>query len=266
MPPSIQDRRARYAQLHQSGSFLIPNPYDVGSAVLLAAMDFAALATSSSGFAATLGLADQQVEREALVEHVRAVCAAVDLPVQVDAEDLLVDAPGGIERTVELLAEAGAAGVSWEDYDQPAGCVLDLREAVDRVRVAADVAHAHGMLLTARCENFLHDNMDLGDAVARLSGYREAGADVLFAPGITTWEQVQSVVEIGAPVNVLQLPDGPNARTLGEWGVRRISVGGSFAWAAYGEMVRAAQEFAENGTMTYAARSLSGAQREVFGR
>lgn len=265
MPTTIQDRRSRYAQLHESGSFLIPNPYDVGSAVLLAAMDFPAIATTSSGLAATLGLADQQVDREVLVEHVRAVCAAVDVPVQVDAEDLFADASGGIERTVELLAEAGAAGVSWEDYDQSAGYVMDMDEAVDRVRVAAGVAHAHGMLLTARCENFLYDNTNLGDAVARLSAYRDAGADVLFAPGITTREQVQSVVEIGAPVNVLQLPDGPDARTLGQWGARRVSVGGAFAWAAYGEMVRAATEFAAAGTMTYAERGLSRARRDAFG-
>lgn len=266
MLTTVQDRRRRYAQLHESGTFLIPNPYDEGSAVLLASMGFPALATSSSGFAATRGMNDQQVSREALIEHVRAVCAAVDVPVQVDGEDLFVDAVGGIERTVELLAEAGAAAVSWEDYDQSAGRVLGLGPATDRVRVAVGAAHAYGMSLTARSENFLYGANDLSDTVARLTSYRNAGADVLYAPGVTTQEQVRAVVQIGAPINVLQLPGGPDVSTLRDWGVRRVSVGGAFAWAAYGELARAASEFAEEGTMAYAERSLTPQQREVFGR
>ncbi|WP_307864640.1 isocitrate lyase/phosphoenolpyruvate mutase family protein [Allobranchiibius sp. CTAmp26] len=263
---STEDLRRRYAELHGSGTFLIPNPYDVGSAVLLAGpLGFPALATTSSGLAATLGLDDQQVTREVLVAHVTAVCSAVDVPVQVDAEDLFPDDAGGVERSVELLAQAGAAGVSLEDYDQRAGAVLPVGEATDRVRAAAGIAHEHGMLLTVRCENFLYDAGDLHDTVARLSAYRDAGGDVLYAPGITTQEQVQAVVAIGAPVNVLQLPGGPSVPSLREWGARRVSLGGALAWAAYGELVRAATEFADRGTMSYADGAVSREHRDAFG-
>ncbi|UIJ33671.1 isocitrate lyase/phosphoenolpyruvate mutase family protein [Allobranchiibius sp. GilTou73] len=264
---TTEDLRRRYADLHRGGTFLIPNPYDVGSAVLLAGpLGFPALATTSSGLAATLGLDDQQVTREVLVEHVTAVCAAVDVPVQVDAEDLFPRDPGGVERSVELLAQAGAAGVSLEDYDQSAGRVLPLDDATTRVRAAATVAHEHGMLLTVRCENFLYDAGDLHDTVTRLTAYRDAGGDVLYAPGITSEEQVRAVVGIGAPVNVLQLPGGPHVSSLRGWGVRRVSLGGALAWAAYGEMVRAAGEFAEQGTMSYADRAVSREHRDAFGR
>ncbi len=266
LPAKFQDLRRRYAALHQGGTFLIPNPYDVGSAVLLAAMDFDALATSSSGMAAAMGRSDQQVTRDALVAHVTAVCAAVDLPVQVDGEDLFPTEPGGVERTIRLLAQTGAAGVSLEDFDQSEARILPIPEAADRVHVAAAVAHEHGMLLTARTENFLHENDDLADAVTRLVSYRDAGADVLFAPGITTREQVSAIVEIGAPVNVLQLPAGPSVSMLRDWGVRRVSVGGALAWAAYGELIRAATEFATEGTMAYSDHSLTAQQRQVFER
>lgn len=264
MPTTIEDRRLRYAQLHEAGIFLIPNPYDVGSAMLLSAMNFPALATTSSGLAATQGLQDQGVTRDVLVAHVAAVCAAVDVPVQVDAEDLFAAEPGGVERTVERLAEAGAAGISLEDFDQSSARILSLSEATERVRAAAAVAHEKRMLLTVRCENFLYDAPNLSDTVARLAAYRDAGGDVLFAPGISTRDQIGALLQIGAPVNVLQLPHGPEVSTLRDWGVRRVSVGGALAWAAYGEMVRAATEFATSGTMTYAKRALTGPQREVF--
>ena len=263
---STQDIRRRYAELHERGTFLIPNPYDVGSAVLLAGpLGFPALATTSSGLAATLGLADQQVTRDVLVEHVTAICAAVDVPVQVDAEDLFPHDPGGVERTVELLAQAGAAGVSLEDFDQTHARVLPVAEAVARAHAAAQVAHDAGMLLTVRCENFLYDAGDLADTLTRLTAYRDAGGDVLYAPGITMQEQVRAVVDIGAPVNVLQLPGGPTVPSLREWGVRRVSLGGALAWAAYGEMVRAAGEFADQGTMAYADRAVSREHRDAFG-
>lgn len=262
---TAQDRRRRYAELHAAGTFLIPNPYDVGSAVLLAAMDFPALATTSSGLAATRGLQDQQLGREEVVDHVAAVCAAVDLPVQVDGEDLFPTEAGGVERTVELLAGAGAAGVSLEDFDQASGRMLSPAEATERVRAAAAVAHEHSMLLTARCEHFLYGTGDLGATITRLAAYRDAGADVLYAPGIRTQEEVLAVAQLGAPVNVLQLPGGPSVAVLGDWGVRRVSLGGALAWAAYGQLVRAATEFAVEGTMTYAERALSDARREAFG-
>ena len=261
---SVDQRRRRFAELHESGFFLIPNPFDLGSARLLEDLGFPAVATTSSGYAATLGRPDQHVARAELVEHVRALGEAIDLPINVDAEGCFPTEEGGIAQTVNLLAEAGAAGVSIEDFDPVAGSVLDPAEARDRVAEAADAAHRHGILLTARCENFLHDRADLDDTVARLTAYRDAGADVLYAPGLSTDSQISAVVALGMPVNVLAMAPTPDTARLRELGVRRVSTGGALAWAAYGAFVRAATELADQGTTGYLDSALSAERRQAF--
>lgn len=231
-----------FLQLHETGMFVIPNPWDVGSAVRLEALGFPALATTSSGLAWSLGKQDNQVTLDELVAHVRAVTAAVSVPVSVDAERCFADDLPGIATTVERLAEAGAAGLSIEDYD-PARGLESLDRAVERVAAAAAAAHRHGLVLTARAENHLYGLNDLDDTIARLQAYREAGADVLYAPGLTDLAQIRSVVAAaGRPVNVLRLPTGPSLAELAEAGVRRVSTGGALARAAYAAMEAQAAE------------------------
>jgi 2-methylisocitrate lyase-like PEP mutase family enzyme len=245
-------RRERFRALHESGLFIMPNPWDIGSARLLAAMGFPALATTSLGHAASLGKPDQSVTRDELLAHVEVLSAAVDLPLNVDAERCFADDPAGVAETVELIAEAGAAGCSIEDYDPARGDIEDLDVAAERVVAAAAAAHRHGMLLTARAENALYGVDDIDDTVARLRAYREAGADVLYAPRLTDAEQIRRVVQAtDAPVNVLAMRHGPPIPELRELGVRRVSTGGPLARAAYGVLRRAAQELLGPGTSAY---------------
>lgn len=233
--------RDRFRALHESGLFTLPNPFDVGSALRLAEAGHPALATTSSGHAATLGRGDQQLTRDELVAHVSALTAAVEVPVNVDAECCYPGDEGGVPRTVELLAEAGAAGVSIEDYVPGTG-PLPIETAADRVAQAADVAHRHGVLLTARAEGFLYDQRDLDAVVQRLTAYRDAGADVLYAPGLTEPDQIAAVVSLGKPVNVLLVKGAPPLDDLAALGVRRVSTGGALTWAAYDAAVAAAPE------------------------
>ena len=247
------DRRAAFRALHeQDRLFLMPNPWDVGSARLLAALGFEALATTSQGFAWSIGKRDQTVTRDELVEHVAAVAAATPLPLNVDSERLYPDDPGGVAETVRLLADAGAAGCSIEDYDPAAGRLDDVETAAERVAAAAG---AKGdMTLTARCESHLYGGTDLDDTIARLVAYRDAGADVVYAPGLTDLGQIARVVEeVGVPVNVLALPTAPTIAELASAGVRRVSVGSLLTAAAYGALVSGARELLDEGTSEYAA-------------
>ena len=248
-----KSRRDRFRQLHERGLFIMPNPWDIGSARILGSMGFPALATTSLGHAASLGKVDQTVTRDELLAHVSAISAAVvDLPLNVDAERCFADDLSGVAHTVSLLAEAGAAGCSIEDYDPARGAIDDVEVAAQRVAAAADAAHRHGMVLTARAENALYGIDDIDDTVARLRAYREAGADVLYAPRLTDASQVRRVVEAtDAPVNVLAMRHGPSIPALAELGVRRVSTGGPLARAAYGALRRAAQELLGPGTSTY---------------
>jgi 2-methylisocitrate lyase-like PEP mutase family enzyme len=245
-------RRARFRQLHEGGLFVMPNPWDIGSARILASMGFPALATTSLGHAASLGKVDQTVTRDELVAHVRAISAAVDLPLNVDAERCCADDLVGVAETVALIADAGAAGCSIEDYD-PARAMIDtIAVASDRVAAAAEAAHREGMLLTARAENAVYDIDDIDDTVERLRAYRDAGADVVYAPRLTDASQIRRVVEAtDAPVNVLAMRHGPSVPELAELGVRRVSTGGPLARAAYGALRRAAEELLGPGTSTY---------------
>ena len=235
----------------------MPNPWDVGSARLLQSVGFEALATTSAGFAWSLGRLDQTVSRDELVAHVATLAAATDLPLNVDSERCYPDDPGSVTRTVDLLSEAGAAGFSIEDFDPGKGGIDQLGLATDRVAEAAE-ASRQGMLLTARAENHIRGVDDLDDTIARLIAYRDAGAEVVYAPGLTDLEQIARVVEaVAIPLNVLALPAGPSLGELAAAGVRRISTGSLLAGAAYGALLDGAREVREEGTSTYGARGVS---------
>ncbi len=250
------DRRARFRALHASeGIFVMPNPWDIGSAKILEALGFEALATTSAGFALTLGRRDQQVSRDELVAHVQAIAAVVEVPLSVDSERLFAPDPAGVAETVMMLAAAGAAGCSIEDYDPATDSIDDVGTATERVAAAAEAAHQGDdpMVLTARCENHLHGIDDLDDTIARLVAYSDAGADVLYAPGLTDAGQIRSVVDaVGKPVNVLGLVGAPSVPELGKLGVRRVSTGSLLANSAYGAMVAGARELLATGTAEYA--------------
>jgi 2-methylisocitrate lyase-like PEP mutase family enzyme len=254
---SVGDRRARFRELHaREQLFVMPNPWDVGSARLLASAGFEALATTSSGFAWSLGKLDQTVSRDELVAHVKSVAGATPLPLNVDSERCYPEDPGGVAETVSLLAEAGAAGFSIEDYNPATGGIDDVGLAVERVALAAEAAHAlpEPMVLTGRAENHIHGVDDLDDTIARLIAYRDAGADVVYAPGLSELDEIRAVVQaVGVPVNVLALPNGPAVAKLASVGVRRVSTGGALARAAYNALLTGARELLSAGTASYAA-------------
>jgi 2-methylisocitrate lyase-like PEP mutase family enzyme len=255
--------RARFSELHAAGTFVIPNAWDIGSARILESLGFAAIATTSSGHAASLGRMDQQVTLKELLEHVEALVGAVDLPVSVDAERCFADHPEGVAKTVEQLAERGASGVSIEDYDPKSG-IDPIEVASERVSAAAQSARARGLVLTARAENHLYGIDDLDDTIARLCAYRDAGADVVYAPGLVDVDAIARVVrDVGIPVNVLARPNGPSVRKLEAVGVRRVSTGGALAFAAYGALAAAARELLSSGTSTYVSATLSPADRRA---
>ena len=256
---TVADRRARFRELHARDElFVMPNPWDVGSAKLLASLGFEALATTSAGLAWSLGKLDTRVTRDELVAHVAAVAAATPLPLNVDSERCYPDDPGGIAKTVSLLAQAGAAGFSIEDYDPGVG-IVEVARAVERVAVAAEAAHGLDapLVLTARAENYLHGIEDLDDTVARLVAYRDAGADVVYAPRMRDLAQIAAVVEaVGAPVNMLAFPGAPTVAELSSVGVRRVSTGGWLASAALGTLYAGANELRDHGTSNYLAGAI----------
>ena len=258
------EKAAHFLALHQGDQpLLIPNPWDAGSAKLLASLGFDALATTSSGFAGTLGRLDGAVTREEAIAHAGTLAAAVDVPVSADLENGYVDDPGGVAQTVSLAIDAGLAGCSIEDYTrQGGGDIYDVAVARDRVAAAADAAHRGGLrlVLTARAENFIRGRPDLADTIARLQAYQEAGADVLYAPGLTSLDDIRRVVtSVDRPVNVLATPTAPPVAELAAAGVRRISVGGAFAYTALGAVVTAAKELREQGTYGFWATAGPGA-------
>src|SRR6516165_9519244 len=262
---TTQTEKARqFLDLHRPGDpLLLPNPWDQGSAKLLASLGFQALATTSSGFAMTLGRLDGSVSREEALAHAADIVAATGLPVSADLENCFADDPDGVARTVALAAETGLAGCSLEDFtgDEDAP-IYDIGLATERVAAAAEAAHAGPgrLVLTARAENYLHGRPDLADTIARLQAYQEAGADVLYAPGLRRLEDISQLVrEVDRPVNVLALEGVPPVAELAEAGVSRISVGGAFAFAALGAVVAAATELRERGTYGYWAGSKAGA-------
>jgi 2-methylisocitrate lyase-like PEP mutase family enzyme len=266
------DIAERFLELHRPGQpLLLPNPWDAGSARLLSSLGFQALATTSSGYAATLGRLDGSVTGDEALEHAAAIVSATELPVSADLENLFADSAQGVAETARGAVAAGLAGFSIEDYSGDAGDpIYALERAVERVRAAVGVAHAGPahVVVTARAENHLHGRDDLQDTIARLQAYQEAGADVLYAPGPTSVQEIGAIVSaVDRPVNVLARPGSPSVAELAQLGVSRISVGGSFAFAAIDALVSAAQELRDEGTYGYAERSGAGARaaRAAFG-
>jgi len=243
-----ETKAAGFRALHAGKAFVIPNPWDAGSARVLAALGFKALATTSSGFAFTLGRLDGQATLDEVVEHAAALDQATDLPLSVDLENGYGSEPESAAVAILRVAEVGAVGGSIEDYD-PAGRIYELRHATERVAAAAQ---ASGRLefpftLTARAENHIRGHPDLKDTIARLQAFEAAGADVLYAPGLRTVEEIRAVCEaISKPVNVLAVA-GLSFADLVAAGARRVSVGGSLAWVAVRAMVDAAEAIRDAG-------------------
>ena len=234
------EKAEAFRALHEGEPFIIPHPWDAGSATVLAALGFHALAGTSSGFAFTLGRPDGGVTLDEVVEHIRVVAAATDLPFSMDLEDGYGDPAGA----VAAAAEAGAVGGSIEDW---AGELFPLEEAVEHVAAAAEAARERDFVLTARAENHLRGNPDFDDTIARLRAYADAGADVLYAPGLRTAAEVRTVCEaVSKPVNVLAHA-GLTMREIVEAGGQRISVGGGLTWVAVKAMAAAAEEMRDNG-------------------
>jgi 2-methylisocitrate lyase-like PEP mutase family enzyme len=253
-----QERKAEAFQaLHAGEPFVIPNPWDAGSARVLEALGFRALATTSSGFAFTLGRLDGGATLDDEVAHVATLDAATELPISVDLENGYGAEPSSAATAIARIAEAGAVGGSIEDWD-PEGRLYDLSHAIERVAAAAETAHALGFpfTFTARAENHIRGNPDLDDTIARLHAYEQAGADVLYAPGLRTVEEIRAVCEtVSKPVNVLALPS-LTVKEIFEAGAQRISVGGSLAWVAVSAFVEAATAIRDEGDLSVLAARL----------
>lgn len=259
-PSALRDR---FAALHESGIFMMPNAWDIGSALVLQSLGFESIATTSSGFAASLGRHDQRVSLAELSVHVADITSAIDIPLSVDAEGGHARDVEDLPRTVGALAAAGASGVSIEDY-LPGPGVLGLEEATERVGRFVEAAEEEGLTVTARAENHLYETGDLDDTIARLQAYAATGAHVLYAPGLTRHGDVERVVAATSrPVNVLLLPGGPAVAELDALGVRRVSTGGALTFAAYGALAAAGRELLELGTSDYAEGALSWSDREA---
>jgi len=255
---STADTIAIFRALHErQKTFVIPNPWDIGSARLLADMGFEALATTSAGDAWSIGKPDGAVSRDQMLEHCAQIAGATPLPVNADLENCYAHAPAGVAQTIRMAAGTGLAGASIEDSTgDPEKPIYDFDLAVERVRagVEANRAQPTPMLICARAENFLNGRKDLADTINRLQAFEAAGADVLYAPGLTTLDDIRAVIDaVNRPVNVLMGSANPNLTfaELESAGARRISVGGGLARAAYGEMLRAAHEMKDKGIFTY---------------
>jgi len=267
------DLADRFLSLHRSDRpLLMPNPWDRGSAVLLESLGFEALATTSSGFAATLGRLDGMVTRDEAIAHSAELVDAVEVPVSADLENCFADDPDEVAETIRLALDAGLAGCSIEDFaGREKDTIYDAGLARERVEAAADAAHSGSrkLVLTARAENHIHGRDDLADTIARLQSFQEAGADVLFAPGVRELSDIRELISsVDLPVNVLVLPGMASVSELAEAGVSRISVGGAFAFAAYGAAAAAARELLDSGTYGYWETAGGGAHavHEAFNR
>ena len=258
---TTSDRRRVFRQLHEAGCFVIPNPWDLGSARVLAQLGFPALATTSSGFAWSLGRADNQISLAEALVHLRSIAEGVDVPVNGDFEGGFAVEPADVGANVAAAAATGVAGLSIEDSTgDAANPLFDFGLAVERIRAArrAIDASGTGVLLTGRSEGFIVGRPDLAETIRRLTAYAEAGADCLYAPGIRTKAEIAAVVKAVAPkpVNVLVGSDFTTVPDLAQAGVRRISVGGALARAAWTGFLGAAREIAERGTFTRLARAV----------
>jgi 2-methylisocitrate lyase-like PEP mutase family enzyme len=265
------DKGAAFRALHEEpGVFVIPNPWDTGTARILAAMGFKALATTSAGMAFSLGVADGRVSREAILDHCRTIVAATSLPVSADLERGFGDSPETAAETIRVAAGIGLAGCSLEDHT---GCtddpIYDPTLAAERIEAAAQACRSLGQdfVLTARCENFLWGRPDLDDTIRRLQAYEKAGADVLYAPGLPDLDAIRTVCNsVTKPVNVVMGMPGATfgVAELADAGVKRISVGSVLARLAFGVFVEAAREMKEEGTFGYSKKAIGFAELEKF--
>jgi 2-methylisocitrate lyase-like PEP mutase family enzyme len=252
-----------FSELHQRDrAFIIPNPWDAGSARLLAHLGFEALATTSAGYAFSAGRCDNTIERDEMMAHVAAIAAATALPVSADLENGFGDSPDAVAETIRLAAAAGLVGCSIEDMSREDRSIYEHEHAVDRIRAAVEASRAlpFPFMLTARAENYLVGRPDLPDTISRLRAFQDAGADVLYAPGLTTKDEIAAVVKsVDRPVNVVMGLRGMslNQEELSAIGVKRISTGSSLARAALGAFLRAARELKEHGTFTFAEQAVS---------
>jgi 2-methylisocitrate lyase-like PEP mutase family enzyme len=251
MPPTQEEKGTAFRALHEGEPFVIPNPWDAGSAKVLEALGFKALATTSSGFALTLGRLDGDVTLDEVAEHVAALAAATDVPLSVDLENGYGPTPEDAARAIARAAEAGAVGGSIEDYDPKDG-LYPIEPATERIAAAVEAARGldFPFTLTARAENHIRGNPDLDDTIARLRAYEEAGADVIYAPGLRNADEIRAVSEATSkPLNVLahkylSVPE------ITEAGGQRISVGGGLAWVAIAAAAAAAEEIRDSGELT----------------
>ena len=271
MPITLADKRATFRKLHETGCFVLPNPFDVGSAKALQQLGFRALASTSAGFAWSIGKADNRVTLDEVCAHLTALCAAVDLPVNADFEGGFAHKPEKVAANVARGVQTGVAGLSIEDSTGDAAKPLYERAfAIERIQAARSAIDADnsGVLLTGRCEGFLVGQTDLGLVIDRLCAYANAGADCLYAPGIKTEEQISAVVKAVSPrpVNLLIGASGLSVAEAADLGVRRISVGGSLARIAWAGFMSAAREMAEPGTFTELAKGYPGGElNRMFG-
>jgi 2-methylisocitrate lyase-like PEP mutase family enzyme len=251
MKPTQREKGEAFRELHEGEPFVIPNPWDAGSAKILAGLGFKALATTSSGFAFTLGRPDGAVNLDEVADHVNVLNDATDLPVSVDLENGYGPAPEDAARAITRVAEAGAVGGSIEDYDRDDGKLYEPERATERVAAAAEAARAldFPFTLTARAENHLRGNPDLDDTIARLRAFEEAGADVLFAPGLLSVEEIKTVCDgVSKPVNVIAFGRlGLTFDQIAEAGGQRVSVGGGLTWAAVNGAIEAAERVIDDG-------------------
>lgn len=244
------EKVAAFRSLHESpDAFVLPNPWDVGSARLLVSLGYPALATTSGGFAATLGRLDGNVTRDEALGHAAAIAASVDVPVSADLENGFADDPQDVATTVRLAVEAGLAGCSIEDRSRdPENPIYDFAHAVERVAAAAEAARAGDvrLVLTARTENYLNGRRDIDDTIGRLKAFEDAGADVLFAPGVVDAGEIRAILEtVSRPLNVLIFPGVPTIAELAEMGVRRISTGSALTYTALGAFIDASRQLRE---------------------
>jgi 2-methylisocitrate lyase-like PEP mutase family enzyme len=267
------DRGGEFRRLHEAdGLFVIPNPWDVGSARILAGLGFTALATTSAGMAFGMGRAEGGVSVAETLEHCRALVEATPLPVSADLEKGFGDTPQAVAETVLAAAQTGLAGLSIEDYSgNPQDPIYAFDAAVERVAAAAQACRSlsRDLVFTARAENFLWGRPDLDDTIRRLQAFSEAGADVLYAPGLPDLDSIRRVcAEVDKPVNVVAGLPGPRFRLdeLADAGVKRVSIGGAFARAAYGSLVSAAREINERGSFTFADGLIGFAELDGFFR
>jgi 2-methylisocitrate lyase-like PEP mutase family enzyme len=268
-PPTIADKRRAFRELHASGCFVIPNPWDVGSARYLQGLGFKALATTSAGFAFSQGYSDGAFSRDVALDHCRELAEATDVPLNVDYEGGYADDPAGVAESVRLCVETGIAGLSIEDSTaDPAKPLYDFDLALARVNAArAAIDKAGGdVVFTARSEGFIRGRPDLDETLRRLKAFAAAGADCLYAPGIKTREEIAAVVAVGKPVNFLTVATNYSVADLAALGVRRISTGGTLARTAWTGFTRAAREIAEQGTFKSFDGTIPNAELNAFFR